>query len=135
MTSREALDKLVGKTTIMDDTCASLEDCIKGCKCRFNEPKETCEDYKLFMIIEQDLDKLEQLEKKYQKLEETFKKRAELCSEFAEYTRQYEKVLDFLMDKFKLELKGNRLYFLYNNQYFELDKEQEKLWKEAFGYE
>ena len=79
--------------------------------------------------------KIEQLEKKYQKLEETFKKRAELCSEFAEYTRQYEKVLDFLMDKFKLELKGNRLYFLYNNQYFELDKEEEKLMKEALGYE
>lgn len=81
------------------------------------------------------LDKLEQLEKKYQKLEITFRKRAELCSEFGEYNRQYEKVLDFLMDKFKLELKGNRLYFLYNNQYFELDKEQEKLMKEALGYE
>ena len=82
--------------------------------------------------IEQDLDRLEHLEKKYKKLEETFKKRAELCNEFAEYTRQYGKVLDFLMDKFKLELKGNRLYFLYNNQYFELDKEEEKLMKEVF---
>ena len=85
--------------------------------------------------IEQDLERLEQLEKKYQKLEERFKKRAELCSEFAEYISQYEKVLDFFMDKFKLELKGNRLYFFYNNQYFELDKEEEKLMKEVLGYE
>ena len=75
--------------------------------------------------------KLEQLEKKYQELEERFKKRAELCIEFSEYTRQYEKVLDFLMDKFKLELKVNRLYFLYNNQYFELDKEEYELLKEV----
>lgn len=88
-----------------------------------------CEQW--HQVIKQDLDKLEQLEKKYQKLEETYKKRAELCSEFAEYTRQYEKVLDFLMDKFKLELKGNRLYFLYNNQYFELDKEEYELLKEV----
>lgn len=107
---------------------------------KFNELAQKPQDIGLFFNfceahekVKQDLDKLEQLEKKYQKLEETFKKRAELCSEFAEYTRQYEKVLDFLMDKFKLELKGNRLYFLYNLQYFELDKEEEKLWKGVFG--
>ena len=75
------------------------------------------------------------LQDDYQKLKERFKKRAELCSEFAEYNRQYEKVLDFLIDKFNLELKGDRLYFLYNNQYLELDKEKEKLMKETFGYE
>lgn len=75
------------------------------------------------------------LQDDYQKLKERFKKRAELCSEFAEYSRQYEKVLDFLIDKFNLELKGDRLYFLYNNQYLELDKEKEKLMKEALGYE
>jgi DNA repair ATPase RecN len=73
MNSKEALDKLVGKTTIMNDTCASLEDCIKGCKCRFNEPKETCEDYKLFMIINQDLDRLKKLEKELKQTKLNFK--------------------------------------------------------------
>ena len=68
MNSKEALEKLVGKTTIMNDTCASLKNCIKGCKCRFNEPKETCEDYKLFMIIKQDLDRLEKLEEENKQL-------------------------------------------------------------------
>ena len=75
------------------------------------------------------------LQDDYQKLKERFKKRAELCSELAEYTSQYEKVFDFLIDKFNLELKDNILYFLCNNQYFELDKEQEKLMKEVLGYE
>lgn len=88
--------------------------------------------YDVFMFY---INKCDKLEKKYQKLEETFRKRAELCSEFAEYISQDEKVFDFLIDKFNLELKGNRLYFLYNNQYFELDKEEEKLMKEELGYE
>ena len=81
------------------------------------------------------INRILKLQDDYQKLKEKFKKRAELCSEFAEYTSQYEKVFDFLIDKFKLELKGNKLYFLYNNQYLELDKEQEKLMKEVLGYE
>ena len=81
------------------------------------------------------INRILKLQDDYQKLKEKFKKRAELCSEFAEYNRQYEKVLDFLIDKFNLELKGDRLYFLYNNQYLELDKEKEKLMKETFGYE
>lgn len=81
------------------------------------------------------INRILKLQDDYQKLKERFKKRAELCSEFAEYNRQYEKVLDFLIDKFNLELKGDRLYFLYNNQYLELDKEKEKLMKETFGYE
>ena len=81
------------------------------------------------------INRILKLQDDYQKLKERFKKRAELCSEFAEYNRQYEKVLDFLIDKFNLELKENKLYFLCNNQYFELDKEQEKLMKEVLGYE
>ena len=81
------------------------------------------------------INRILKLQDDYQKLKERFKKRVELCSEFAEYNRQYEKVLDFLIDKFNLELKGDRLYFLYNNQYLELDKEKEKLMKETFGYE
>ena len=128
MNSKEALNELFN--------VAGCERC--GCSVECEEQMEkygcvVCEQW--HQVINQNLNKLEQLEKKYQELEERFKKRAELCSEFSEYTRQYEKVLDFLMDKFKLELKGNRLYFLYNNQYFELDKEEEKLIKEALGYE
>lgn len=128
MNSKEALNELFN--------VSGCERC--GCSVECEEQMDKygcvmCEQW--HQVINQNLNKLEQLEKKYQKLEETFKKRAELCSEFAEYTRQYEKVLEFLMDKFKLELKCNRLYFLYNNQYFELDKEEEKLIKEALGYE
>ena len=63
MKSIEALKKLVGKTGIINDTCGSLEDCIKGCKCRFNEPKKECDDYNLVMTIKKDLKRLEQLEK------------------------------------------------------------------------
>lgn len=81
------------------------------------------------------INRILKLQDDYQKLKEKFKKRAELCSELAEYTSQYEKVFDFLIDKFNLELKENKLYFLCNNQYFELDKEQEKLMKEVLGYE
>lgn len=103
-----------------------LTECANDC---WKSYQKDCDE------IEQDLDRLKKLEKEHQKLKKIFKKRAELCSEFSEYTRQYEKALDFLMDKFKLELKGNRLYFLYNNQYFELNKEEEKLLKEVFGNE
>lgn len=149
MNSKEALDNLVH--------CKSITKC-KECR-----HKDLCTMERDYNIIKQDLDRLEQLEKenkelirtqnvlllnskdyilknmelekKYQKLEETFKKRAELCSELGEYIGQYEKALDFLMDKFKLKLKSNRLYYLNNNQYFELDKDIEKLIKEVFGYE
>ena len=95
------------------------KNCYKKLKEKFDKVKEVY--HRNYELIQEN-----------QKLKETFKKRAELCSEFSEYNRQYEKALDFLMDKFKLELKGNRLYFLYNNQYFELDKEQAKLLKEVF---
>ena len=129
MTSKEIIEREIAKL-------ATSIQLALGCVPAMNINIELCQQ-KLSDLkqLKQDLDKLEKLEKKYQELEERFKKRAELCSEFSEYTRQYEKVLDFLMDKFKLELKGNRLYFLYNNQYFELDKEEEKLIKEALGYE
>lgn len=124
MNSKEALNELFN--------VAGCERC--GCSVECEEQMEKygcvmCEQW--HQVIKQDLDKLERLEKKYQEFEERYKKRAELCSEFAEYTRQYEKVLDFLMDKFKLELKDNILYFLYNNQYFELDKEEYELLKEV----
>lgn len=145
MNSKECLELAIleyEKETIDDENNQWVKNVLKGLK-----------------QIKQDLDRLEQLEiadknneglvrenvelinrnlklqDDYQKLKERFKKRAELCSEFAEYNRQYEKVLDFLIDKLNLELKGDRLYFLYNNQYLELDKEKEKLMKETLGYE
>ena len=138
MTGKEALETL-GNVEVAVTAIKSGIPHFKTLKQQFETEFEVLErelfikkELKNFDVYQK---QFEQLEKKYQELEERYKKRAELCSEFAEYTRQYEKVLDFLMDKFKLELKGNRLYFLYNNQYFELDKEQEKLMKEAFGYE
>lgn len=70
MKSLEALKKLVGKTGIINDTCGSLKDCIKGCKCRFNEPKKECDDYNLVMTIKKDLKRLEQLEKAVDILED-----------------------------------------------------------------
>lgn len=63
MTSKKALDKLVSKTGILDDTCASLENCIKTKKCRFNEPCETCDDYNLVKTITQDLERFKELVK------------------------------------------------------------------------
>lgn len=72
MKSSEALKKLVGKTGIINDTCGSLEDCIKGCKCRFNEPKKECDDYNLVMTIKQDLKRLEKLEKVIDILKDKF---------------------------------------------------------------
>ena len=60
--SLEALDNLIIKTGIINDTCASLKDCIKCGKCKFEEPVETCDDYNLIMTIKQDLERKEQLE-------------------------------------------------------------------------
>ena len=60
--SIEALDNLIMKTGIINDTCANLKDCIKCGKCKFDEPVETCDDYNLIMTIKQDLEHKEQLE-------------------------------------------------------------------------
>ena len=81
MTSKEALEKLINKTGIINDTCAHLLACVRCGKCKFEEPIETCADYQLVMTIEKDLEILEQLEilKKYYSpfkkfLEEMFEK-------------------------------------------------------------
>lgn len=74
MKSLEALKKLVGKTGIINDTCASLEDCIKCGKCRWDdECVENCDDYKLVMTIKQDLERLEKLEEEYNNLKKGIK--------------------------------------------------------------
>lgn len=83
MTSKEALIKLVDKTGIINDTCASLKDCIKGCKCRFNEPKKECDDYNLVMTIKKDLKRLEQLEKAVDILKKKNVDLIELCFSYS----------------------------------------------------
>lgn len=59
MTSKEALEKLINKTCIINDTCAHLLACVKCGKCKFEEPIETCADYQLVMTIEKDLEVLD----------------------------------------------------------------------------
>ena len=59
MKSKEALEKLINKTGIINDTCAHLLDCVKCGKCKFEEPIETCADYQLVMTIEKELEVLE----------------------------------------------------------------------------
>ena len=67
MASKEALEKLINKTGIINDTCAHLLACVKCGKCKFEEPIETCADYQLVMTIEKDLEVLEILKKHYDK--------------------------------------------------------------------
>ena len=59
MTSKEALEKLINKTGIINDTCEHLLACVKRGKCKFEQPIETCADYQLVMTIEKDLEILE----------------------------------------------------------------------------
>ena len=63
MTSKEALEKLINKTGIINDTCAHLLACVKCGKCKFEEPIETCADYQLVMTIEKDLEVLNIIKK------------------------------------------------------------------------
>ena len=63
MTSKEALEKLINKTGIINDTCAHLLACVKCGKCKFEDPIETCDDYQLVMTIEKDLEVLDVLKK------------------------------------------------------------------------
>ena len=72
MTSKEALEKLINKTGIINDTCAHLLACVKCGKCKFEEPIETCADYQLVMTIEKDLERLEKLEKIIETLKNHF---------------------------------------------------------------
>ena len=59
MTSKEALENLINKTGIINDTCAHLLACVKCGKYKFEEPIETCADYQLVMTIEKDLEVLD----------------------------------------------------------------------------
>ena len=97
MTSKEALEKLINKTGIINDTCAHLLACVKCGKCKFEEPIETCADYQLVMTIEKDLEILEQLEilKKYYS---PFKKFLEEMFEKG-YNKDFEKIKEWLEDE------------------------------------
>ena len=72
MTSKEALEKLINKTGIINDTCAHLLACVKCGKCKFEEPIETCADYQLVMTIKKDLEILEII-KKWSFIQENYK--------------------------------------------------------------
>ena len=81
----------------------------------------------LLKIIEQDLDRLEQLEKENQELKERYKKRAELCNEFCEYIKQYEKALEILKEVVSLNcdktLETERQFLRLSKEEYELLKE------------
>ena len=87
----------------------------------------------LTKVIEQDLERLEQLEKENQNLKEVMKNREEGTIELI-------KAIKILNDKFKFELGVSvvkekycySLEFLFNNQYFSITKEQYELLKQVF---
>lgn len=81
MNSKEALKRLKQETapaTYMPDSDTFKEECIK--------------------VIEQDLDRLENLEKEHNKLKERYKHRAETANDLCKAVKQYEKAIDILME-------------------------------------
>ena len=50
-------------------------------------------------IIKQDLDRLEELEKEHNKLKERYKHRAETSNDLCKAVKQYEKVIEILVNK------------------------------------
>lgn len=63
MTSKEALNELVGITVLLNGACSNMINCIKGKKCIYNKPCETCYDHNLIMTIKKDLEVLELLKR------------------------------------------------------------------------
>lgn len=47
LTYQEALDKLISKTGVMNDTCGRLCKCLKTGDCEFNDSNLMCEDYQM----------------------------------------------------------------------------------------
>lgn len=138
MTSKEALERL-GNVEVAVTTIRSGITHFKTLKEQYTKEFEALEKELLFVRDIKPFDVYEgqykKLEKENQELKEKYKKRAELSKELCEGLKQYEKVLDFLIGKFKLELKEGKLYFLYNNQYFEIDKENEEMLKSVLEEE
>ena len=127
MTSKEALDKLVSKTGILNDTCASLENCIKTKKCRFNEPCETCDDYNLVKTITQELERLEQLEG----LVKTLDIEVKILNQDLE---KYKMAIEILKDFFNVgEIYGD--YLINANGFNKLSKLDYELLKEVLENE
>ena len=94
MTNKEALEILVSKTSLLNNTCSSLNNCIKSKKCVLNIPCETCDDYKLVMTIKQDLDRLDRLEK----LEKDLKTTNEFNKKLREENSKYKKTIKILKE-------------------------------------
>ena len=127
MNSKEALEILVSKTSILDDTCANLKKCIKTKKCRFNEPCETCEDYNLFKVISQELERLEQLEG----LVKTLDIEVKILNQDLE---KYKMAIEILKDFFNVgEIYGD--YLINANGFNKLSKLDYELLKEVLENE
>lgn len=99
------------------------------------------DDTKAYETIKQDLDKLEKLENDYKKLKERYQHRAETSNDLCEAVKQYEKVIDILVDK-KVDVSvllhliecGNDTPQYYNEgleQQYRLTQEEYELLKEV----
>ena len=135
MTSKEALERLVGKTSILDDTCASLENCIKCGKCRYNEPCETCDDYNLVMTIKQDIERLEKIEKENQTNKDFIKIQNEILKIKEDENTKLKKIIELILNKCVIELhikvsKNVEEYNKWNTKCFQLTQEEYNLLKE-----
>ena len=104
--SLEALDNLIIKTGIINDTCASLKDCIKCGKCKFEEPVETCDDYNLIMTIKQDLERIQQLEIADRNNQNLVKTNVDLVNKNLDLQKENQELL------IALENKNNEIKFL-----------------------
>lgn len=100
------------------------------------------DDTKAYETIKQDLDKLEKLENDYKKLKERYKHRAETSNDLCKAVKQYENVIEFLVEGFHFEVKelttlnGESEYYLYWQDKFSsygvpISKEKYELLKET----
>ena len=60
----EALDNLINKAGVINDSCAHLFTCFKCGKCIFEEPMGTCDNYQSVLTIEKELKVLEIIKNK-----------------------------------------------------------------------
>lgn len=134
--SLEALEKLVLKTGIINDTCASLKKCIKCGKCKFEEPVETCDDYNLIITIKQDLERLELLENENQELKEEMETLKKYDMELFATTFKLKKAIEILSNYICVRnpLDEEDTYYLsalFSNE--EIDKQTYDLLKEVLN--
>jgi predicted nuclease with TOPRIM domain len=140
-TSKEIIDRYIG--ALEDDLQHYTmvdKDSVKAKLIQFE-----LQEYKQ---ITQDLDRLEQLEKENQELKEKheqlkarYKHRAKLCNEFCDYCKEYEKVIDILIENFPIKFLGYNKYgakpyeIMINGYIIGFDKEPYELLKEVLDFE